>query len=56
MYEFIRNIIGEVPPEFSIIYLIGTFILFIVFCLLILAPFYIILHPFRRKNIWYGIH
>lgn len=58
MFEFVKSLIGEVPPEFTIIYIICTLLLFTLFARLIFLPFELIfskIQPRRRVNLWFGI-
>ena len=48
MYEFVVSVIGDLPPEFSIVYIIFTFLTYISFLLLLISPLYIIFS--RRKG------
>jgi hypothetical protein len=50
MYELVKTLIGVVPREFEIIYGIGTYLMFIMFLLLLFSPFIMLFKPFKRRK------
>lgn len=49
-WELAIEMIGQVPPQWELIYFIGTFIIFLMKCALIFAPIILVLVLVGRRN------